>query len=202
MSGVAATPRAVQLARNDPQVEALFRSAPRELLAQIIQGVLHVSPRPARRHTSVATNLGGELYGPLRRGVGGPGGWVILDEPELHLGSRPDILVPDLAGWRRVRMPDAIGPDDAPPYYDLAPGWVCEVLSPDTEAIDRRDKMTVYAREGVAWPWLVDPETQTLEVYRLERGALRESARHRGDVRARIQPFDAVELDLAALWER
>jgi len=95
-------------------------------------------------------------------GQEGPGGWVFMPEPELHL--RGDVLIPDLTGWRRERMPelpDVVG-------VDLAPDWVCEVLSPSSEALDRNRKMTVYAREGVKHLWLVDPRPQTVEVYRLE----------------------------------
>jgi Uma2 family endonuclease len=127
---------------------------------------------------------------------------VILDEPELHLGPKPDKLVPDLAGWRRERMPDAVGPIDAPPSYDMAPDWVCEILSPATEALDRGKKMRIYRREGVGHAWLINPITRTLEVYRLEGGrwVLVETFEDNDVVRA--EPFDAIELSLAVLWER
>jgi Uma2 family endonuclease len=189
-------------ARNSPEVENAWRAVPSHLVAEIVGGVLHTMPRPARRHTIAASNLGEELGPPFKRGRGGPGGWVILDEPELHLGTMPDILVPDLAGWRRQRMPDAVGEDDAPPYYDLAPDWACEVLSPRTEALDRGEKMPVYARERVRDVWLVDPIEQTLEAFRLDDQRYVLLGVHHGAARVRVEPFDAIELDLAILWSR
>src|SRR6185436_1759843 len=119
--------------------------------------------------------------GPFDLGENGPGGWLILHEPELHFGN--DVLVPDLAAWRRERMPEV--PDDA--YFTLAPSWVCEMLSPSTETLDRGKKLRVYAREGVAHAWLVDPLRQSLEVLALESGMLAPVALHHGDetVRAR-----------------
>lgn len=188
--------------RNSPEVEAAWRAAPPHVVAEIVGGVLRTMPRPARRHTIAATNLGEELGPPFKRGRGGPGGWVILDEPEVHLGPMPDIVVPDLAGWRRERMPDAVGEEDAPPYYELSPDWVCEVLSPRTEAFDRGEKVPVYAREGVRHVWLVDPVEQTLEVFRLESGGYLLLGVHHGEARPRAEPFDAIELDLAVLWAR
>ena len=197
-----ATAKPSAAGRNSPEVEAAWRAVPGHLVAEIVGGVLHTMPRPARRHTIAASNLGEELGPPFKRGRGGPGGWVILDEPELHLGSGPDILVPDLAGWRRERMPDAVGDDDAPPFFDLSPDWVCEVLSPRTEGFDRGEKVPIYARESVRHVWLVDPIEQTLEVFALdvERYAL--LAVHHGEIRVRAEPFDAIELDLAILWSR
>jgi Uma2 family endonuclease len=116
---------------------------PDHLVAEIIDGELHTTPRPAPRYADASSGLGGALRGPFDRGRGGPGGWRILDEPELHLG--PDVLVPDLAGWRRERLPAL--PDEA--YFTLAPDWVCEVLSPSTMALDRTRKLAVYVREQV-----------------------------------------------------
>lgn len=189
-------------APNDPAVEAAFQAVPDTMVAEILDGELHTMPRPARPHTNTASVLGGELYGPFRRGKGGPGGWVILDEPEIHLGPKPDKLVPDLAGWRRERMPDELGPSDAPPYYDLAPDWVCEILSPGTEATDRGKKLRIYRRESVGHAWLVNPIAQTLEVYRLETGRWVLLDTYEGDEVVRAEPFDAIELSLPVLWER
>ncbi len=124
----------------------------------------------------------------------GPGGWLIFIEPELHFGN--DVLVPDLAGWRRERLPAV--PNDA--YSTLAPDWICEVLSPSTEYIDRSKKLRVYAREGVGHAWLVDPLKQTLEVLALATGGLEQIAEHQGDCNVRALPFDAVELELRSLW--
>ena len=186
---------------NRPEVESAFEAAPPEAVAEILDGELHVFPRPARPHTRAASRLGRYL-GPFDDDPGEPGGWVILDEPELHLGQRPDKLVPDLAGWRRDRMPDALGDEASPAHYDVAPDWVCEVISPRTERVDRGKKTRIYAREGVAHLWLLTPLSQTLEVYRLNdhRWTLVET--FEGNAVVRAEPFDAIELSLANLWAR
>ena len=201
MAATPARPRLDPQAPNDPDVEAAFQSVPETMVAEILDGELHAMPRPARRHTKAASVLGGELHGPFRRGRGGPGGWVILDEPEIHLGPKPDKIVPDLAGWRRERMPDELGPADAPAYYDVTPDWVCEILSPGTEATDRGKKMRIYRREGVGHAWLINPTTRTLEVYRLETGRWILLDTFAEDALVRAEPFDAIELPLSLLWE-
>jgi Uma2 family endonuclease len=173
---------------------AELEALPPNFVGEILGGELYASPRPASPHTRAASRLGGELLGPFDRGRGGPGGWVILDEPELHLGQ--DVLVPDLAGWRRERMPRM--PRTA--AFTLAPDWLCEVLSPSTAALDRARKMAVYAREGVRHLWLVDPEPRTLEVYRLENGRWSLLDTHVGEVTVRAEPFEALALELGALW--
>ena len=171
---------------------------PAHIVAEVVSGVLHTTPRPRLRHAAATSVLSEELGPPFKRGRGGPGGWMILYEPELHLGDEPDILVPDLAGWRRERMPEM--PDA--PYATLAPDWICEVLSPSTEAFDRADKLPIYAREGVAHAWLLDPDVRTLEVLRLDGETYRLIRTWRGDAVVRAEPFDAIELELAALWAR
>ena len=173
--------------------------APPNMVAEVIFGVLHTFPRPRVRHAMASSVIGSELGGPFGRGRGGPGGWVILDEPELHLGNEPDIIVPDLAGWRRERMP-RIPRDEA--FIVQPPDWVCEVLSPSTQALDRTDKMEIYRRETVTHVWHVDPEGRTLEVFRLDPQLLRyvQAAVWRGDMMVRAEPFDAIELELSALW--
>ncbi|HYO64747.1 MAG TPA: Uma2 family endonuclease, partial [Archangium sp.] len=125
-------PESESTERNAPSVEAAFQAAPEEMVAQILEGVLHLSPHPARPHVNVASNLLALIGRPFKLGMGGPGGWVILHKPEVHLGSGPDKLVPDLAGWRRARLPRAVGGDEAPAHSDLAPDWACEVLSERT----------------------------------------------------------------------
>jgi Uma2 family endonuclease len=167
---------------------------PDNLVAEILDGDLYGSPRPALPHTQVASTLGGELHAPFGRGRGGPGGWRLLDEPELHFGN--DVLVPDLAGWRRERLPQV--PKAA--WLSLAPDWVCEVASPSTEQIDRVKKLRIYAREGVAHAWLVNPTTKTLEVLRLLESSWTLVAAFGGDETVRAEPFDAIELDLRVLW--
>lgn len=186
-------------APNDPAVEAAFRAVPDTMVAEIIGGELHTMPRPGRRHTKASSILHVELGAPFWRGKGGPGGWVILHEPELHLGRKPDKLVPDLAGWRAERMPDETGDDDKA-FYDVAPDWICEVLSPSTEAKDRVKKMHIYRREGVRHVWLIHPIQRTLEVYRLEGNYYVLLDTHGEEETVRAEPFEAIELPLPLLW--
>ena len=165
-------------------------------VGEILAGALYTFPRPAFPHARAASRLGAELGGPFDRGRGGPGGWVILDEPEIHLGD--DVLVPDLAAWLRERMPEM--PETA--FTTMAPDWVCEVLSPSTAGIDRSEKLPIYARELVTHVWLVDPLAQTLEVLRLDGDAYRIVATWCGDAIVRAEPFEALELELGAMWAR
>jgi Uma2 family endonuclease len=174
-----------------------YRNAPEHLVAEIIDGELSLLPRPRLGHARSAGELYGELRGPFDRGRGGPGGWVILVEPELHLGARPDVLVPDLAGWRRERLPDGFI-DGA--FASLAPDWCCEVLSPSTERLDRGRKLAIYHREGVGHVWFVSPVLQTVEVLRRADVGWSLVATFEGDAVVRAEPFDAVPLDLAGLW--
>jgi Uma2 family endonuclease len=175
-----------------------YQKVPRHQCAEIIHGTLYVRPRPAPPHANATSVLGGELSGPFQRGRGGPGGWWILDEPELQLIDL-EAVVPDLAGWRVERMPEL--PETA--YFALAPDWVCEVLSPSTATVDREDKMPVYAREGVPHAWLVDPIARTLEVFTLGAGRRwLPSVTHRDAARVRVAPFDAIEIALELLWAK
>jgi Uma2 family endonuclease len=184
-------------AKLKPATYADVLAAPEHMVAEVVGGELHLSPRPGKPHLRAASRLGAALDGPFDHGRGGPGGWVILDEPELHLGGEPAILVPDIAGWKRARLPVLF--DDVV-YFTLAPDWVCEVLSPKTAKYDRTVKMPAYAREGVAYAWLVDPLDRTLEVYRNQDGKWLLLATHADDEKVRAEPFDALELDLADLW--
>lgn len=170
---------------------------PENVVGELIGGALYASPRPAPRHAAATTALGEELGPPFKRGKGGPGGCWILDEPELHLGT--DVVVPDLGGWRRDRMPEM--PVDLA-YFVLAPDWVAEVQSPSTAALDRGPKLAVYARERVAHVWIIEPVAQTLEVLRLDGETYRIVMVVSGAERVRAEPFDAIELDLAILWMR
>ena len=168
---------------------------PENMLGQILGGELVATPRPANRHSLTASTLTAELVGPFSLGRGGgPGGWWILDEPELHLGK--DILVPDLAGWRRDRLPEV--PDE--PFFTLAPDWICEILSPSTAGIDRVRKMPIFARERVGHAWLIDPAAMTFEVFRREGDRWLLLAAFGGDELARAEPFEAIELPLGSLW--
>ena len=169
-------------------------AVPENMVAEMFDGELYASPRPALPHAYAASVLGGELSGPFHRGRNGPGGWWILDEPELHFGA--DVLVPDLAAWRHARLPAV--PREA--YLTVAPDWVCEVLSPATETIDRAKKLRIYAREGVAHAWLVNPLLRTLEVLSLQSQRWVLVATYEGDAIVRAEPFDAFALELGALW--
>jgi Uma2 family endonuclease len=167
---------------------------PDHLVAQIIHGQLITLPRPAPKHARASSIMGGKLVPPYDEGNNGPGGWWILFEPELHL--HPHILVPDLAGWRRERMPTL--PDKA--YFELAPDWVCEVLSPSTAQMDRVDKLPIYAAHGVAHAWLVDPDAQTLEILTLNDGHWRLESAYKAADEVRAPPFEAISFSLANLW--
>ena len=168
--------------------------APEHRVAEIADGTLYTHPRPASLHALASSVLGRKIGNPYQDGVGGPGGWWIIDEPELHLGE--DVLVPDLAGWRRERM--AKFPDIA--YFTLPPDWVCEVLSPSTRKLDLCAKRPVYAREGVAHLWLVDPVDRTLEAFELRDGQWVLIAAVKDDEPVCIRPFDAITFSLGDLW--
>lgn len=175
-----------------------YCAVPEHQRAEIIDGTLYVLPRPAPRHANASSVLGGELNGAFQRGRGGPGGWWILGEPELHLVPL-EPMAPDLAGWRVERMPAL--PDTA--YFTLAPDWICEVLSKSTETVDRTKKLPIYAANGVSHVWLLDPIARTLEVHALgDDRRWRDVRIYEGDARVRADPFAAIELDLAALWAR
>jgi Uma2 family endonuclease len=180
-------------ARRRATYEDLQR-VPVHRVAEILAGDLVTSPRPAPPHTQAASSLSGELYGPFHRGRGGPGGWIILNEPELHL--RGDVVVPDIVGWRRERMPTL----PAGSAFELSPDWVCEVLSPSTASTDRAVKVPIYGRERVAHVWLVDPLVQTLEVLLLDGAGYRIHGVWRGDAVIQAEPFEALPIQLADLW--
>jgi Uma2 family endonuclease len=171
-------------------IEAL----PPLVVGQIAFGVLHTHPRPVPRHSVAATSLGAALWTPFQRGVGGPGGWVFMDEPELHLGEH--VLVPDIAGWRRERMPKL--PDTA--YVETPPDWVCEVLSPSTARFDRIEKLPIYAAVGVGHAWYVDPNLRTLEVFELNDGRMTLAATFKDADPVSAPPFDVHTFPLNLLW--
>ncbi len=174
-----------------------LRKVPDHLVAEIVDGELFASPRPASPHamaqSRILVDVGSAFDGPEGEGRG-PGGWWWLVEPELHLGE--DVLVPDVAGWRIERMP--VVPDVA--AFTLAPDFVCEVVSPSTGRLDRVRKMPAYARAGIAFLWLVDPLARTLETYRLEGGRWTLLASFGGDEVVHAVPFDAVPLALSRWW--
>jgi Uma2 family endonuclease len=167
--------------------------APPHLNAEVIDGELHLS-RPGGPATAVAANVISDLHPAFSRGRGGPGGWLILAEPEIHVGD--DIVDPDLAGWRRERLP--LVPNGA--FFTVVPDWVCEVLSPTTERFDRADKLPLFAAWGVRHAWLVHPRHRTLEVYKLDGGKWTLLAIHKDNVHVRAEPFEANEIDLSIWW--
>jgi Uma2 family endonuclease len=168
--------------------------APTHMVAELIEGALHLHPRPSPRHSLASSSLGDELLSPFGKGRGGPGGWWILDEPEVHFGR--DVVVPDLAGWRRERLPAL--PEAA--WFEVAPDWVCEVLSPSTRTLDLTDKRRLYAAAGVPFLWFVDPLARTLEAFALRDGAWTLIAALKEDEEVRVAPFDAVAFSLDVLW--
>ena len=170
-------------------------AVPSHLVAEIIAGRLVTHPRPAPRH-ALSNSVLGRLLGQAfdRKGASGPGGWWLLDEPELHLGH--DILVPDIAGWRVERMPQL--PDAA--WFGLVPDWACEVLSPSTTRHDRGEKRDIYAEHGVRHLWHVDPDARILEVFALETGRWTLLRTYRDDDQVAAAPFDAVPFALGLLW--
>jgi Uma2 family endonuclease len=167
---------------------------PAHVVGELIDGELFVSPRPATRHALASSALGALLGYRFQFGLDGPGGWWIIDEVELHLGE--DVLVPDVAGFRKTRLPEY--PDSA--AMTLAPDWACEVLSPSTAKLDRGKKLAAYEREGVSCLWLIDPRAKVLEIYDLVDGRLAKVVEHRGDGPVRAQPFEAIELPMGLLW--
>ena len=167
---------------------------PENMVAELIDGQLYASPRPAGPHTNAASALGFHLGPAFQFGRGGPGGWWIFVEPELHFGR--NVLVPDLGGWRRERMPEL--PQNH--VFAIAPDWVCEVVSPSSGRLDRIRKMPIYAREGVGHAWIVDPLQQTVEVFANEGGTWRVIATHSENEVVRIAPFEEIEIELALLW--
>lgn len=173
--------------------EDLF-DLPDNVVGEIIAGTLYSQARPAPKHVRASSRLGAELDASYDKGRNGPGGWWILDEPELHLGRH--VLVPDLAGWRRERLPKL--PETA--WFELAPDWVAEVLSPATVRKDRVLKMPLYAEFGVGHCWLIDPDARTLEAFANENGRWVLLGAWGGEDTAAIPPFDALPFELAGLW--
>jgi len=177
-----------------PATLADWEAVPAPYTGHLIGGRLYVHPKPLPRHARVQGALHDVLFGPFDRQRGGPGGWLLLMEVDVRLGR--SIVAPDLAGWRRERMPTL--PGEAPIL--LAPDWVCEVLSPGTETFDRGTKADWYQEAGVGWLWFVDPEAQTLEVYENDAGQFRQRQRHQGNADVAAAPFEALTWPLSSLW--
>jgi len=173
-----------------------LENLPVRAIGELFDGQLHTQPRPATPHVHTQSSVGISLGAPFHHGAGGPGGWVIYDEPEIHFRLDVDVAVPDLAGWRRERQLKF----PTSHKIELVPDWICEILSPSTRSIDREIKLPLYARYGVSYAWLVEPIEHIVEAYWLRDGAWVEAGRYTGTTQAAIPPFDAVPLDLGCLW--
>lgn len=184
----------MSLPKRRPATYADIEALPAHVVGEILYGALHAHPRPAPRHGAAANQLGYEITGPFQRGRGGPGGWVFVIEPELHLG--PHVVVPDLAGWRRERLPKL--PDTA--WIETPPDWLCEVLSPSTQRIDRTDKLAIYASFAVKHCWYVDPDAKTLEVFSLAGDKWLIAATFKESDPVTAPPFEAHTFALDVLW--
>ena len=173
---------------------AVIEALPEGYTGEIVAGQLYVQPRPAARHIRLASRLGSKLETPFDEGDGGPGGWWILDEPEVHFVLDAEVAVPDIAGWRRERMPEL--PDGH--RFETPPDWLCEVASPSSAVLDRGDKMRTYGRFGVRHVWLVDPLARTVEAFVNEdgEGGWHEAGTARGDEAVCLPPFEAVSFRL------
>lgn len=164
------------------------------LVAEIINGALVTHPRPSPRHSIAANVLGSEITNGFQFGRGGPGGWIFMSEPELHLGA--NVVVPDISGWRRERLQSLPGTA----FIETPPDWVCEIISPSTETYDRGPKRQMYASAGVAHLWLVNPVEQYLEAFQLVAGQWLLQSTVSGAEEVKIPPFDAVAFSLGLLW--
>lgn len=182
--------------QNPPATYQDVLDAPENMIAEIIYGQLSVHPRPVFQHARAASALGSKIGGPFDYDDGGPGGWVILDEPERHLDG--NVVVPDLAGWRRERMPQM--PEVA--KTSLASDWVCEVLSPSTMRHDRVEKRQIYADAGVEYLWHIDPAAKTLEAYELREDSWLLTHVRSEDDTCDVPPFEVAPFNLGVLWSR
>lgn len=173
-------------------IEAL----PEGVTGEIIHGQMHTQPRPSGPHALAGSNLGIDLGHRYSRGHSGPGGWWIIDEPEIHFVRDTEILVPDLAGWRREHMPEL----PADQRFEVTPDWVCEILSPATASKDREIKMPVYAGYGVPYAWIVDPGRQTLEAYALREGEWVPAGSYSAEDLVDAVPFPEAGFRVGDLW--
>ncbi|MGX7707505.1 Uma2 family endonuclease [Methylobacterium sp. Gmos1] len=172
-----------------------LEAVPDHLVAEIVDGRLETHVHTLPRLGVALAALAGELGAPFSRGRGGPGGWLFMPRTEFHVGRQ--VLVPDLAGWRRERL-SCIDPDAG--YIETPPDWVCEILSPSTARLDRGPKRRIYAEAGVSHLWLLDPAVGVLEAFALSDGRwLLLGTVARGETVA-LAPFDAVPFPLDDLF--
>ncbi len=183
-----------ELAKEKATYEDLYK-IPDNQTGEIIDGQLIVTPRPSRKHVICATALGAAVTAPYQFGQGnGPGGWIFAIEPEIGLGEQ--IMVPDLAGWRRGRFPI----EEDHNWISAVPDWVCEILSPGTFRTDKVKKMPIYAHHGVGHIWLVDPVAMTMDAFRLESGKWVLLGSFAENDKVRVEPFQQIQINLEVLW--
>lgn len=182
----------IHLKTTHPATYEDLAQVPAGYTVELVGGRLHALPRPKGRHIHSANRLGRRIGTPFEDGIGGPGSWWILDKPEVHFVLDTEVTVPDLAGWRRERMPEL--PEDH--KFRVIPDWICEILSPTTREYDLNDKMPLYARYGVRWVWIVDPDERWLDGYRLAGGEWERLEHFEAGHPIRAAPFDAIEFDL------
>jgi Uma2 family endonuclease len=194
MAGSPAHFLVTEVAKRKATYEDLY-NIPENMTGEIIAGELIVTPRPSRKHGFCVTALGTAVTGQYQFGQGGgPGGWVIIIEPELGLGE--NIVVPDLAGWKRERFPF----QEESNWISVVPNWICEILSPSTLRNDKVKKMPLYAQYGVEHIWLVDPSAMTLDAFRLESGRWLLLGSFADHDQVRVEPFLAMPISLEKLW--
>jgi Uma2 family endonuclease len=182
------------LPKQRPATYADIAALPRDVVGEILFGVLQTHPRPAPRHSRASNRLQLELGGPFDRDEAGLSGWVFLTEPELHLGAH--VVVPDIAGWRRERMP--VLPET--PFIETPPDWLSEILAPATQRYDRTDKLAIYATFGVEHCWYVDPVARTLEVFALSNANWLLAATFKDADLVTAPPFERHTFRLDVLW--
>lgn len=183
-------------AARKPSLYDQLCALPDGIRGELINGQLRTQPRPSGPHALASSRLESDIEGPYSRGRGGPGGWWIIIESEVHFIRDLEVVVPDIAGWQKEHMPRI--PEGH--RFEVVPDWVCEVLSPSTKSTDREEKMPVYARFGVAYSWLVDPKTRTLEAYAQAEGKWLPLGSFRDDDVVRVAPFETITIYLADLW--
>lgn len=180
-----------------PATIADIEALPAGVKGEILDGVLYAMTRPRGRHQVVLGRAVAQVSGGLERAGREPSGrWWIVPEPGIELPRSPEVS-PDVAGWRRERLPTL--PADGP--IAVVPDWVCEVLSPTTRRYDQLVKRPFYARHGVEWLWIVDVEAQLLTVSRLVEGRWVELGVYGDEHDARVEPFAEVALDLGGWWQ-
>ena len=182
-------------ARRPATIEDLDRTPADGRVYEILGGSLEAQPRPRPSHSRAQSRLNGQLSDPFDAGRGGPGGWWLLTEPEVRR-SQHDIVVPDVAGWRRERL--ARLPTNRP--IDTPPDWICEVVSPNDRGRDRVRKASLYLRAGIPHYWILDTDARSLEAFAARAGAWRRSGGRTDGDTPRIPPFESIELDISSLF--